>query len=421
MVEIKLSQGAKPGHGGVLPAAKVSRRSQQTRGVPMGEDCISPSQPLRLLHADRDDGVHRRDAPAVGRQAGGLQALHRPRVGVPGHLQGDAGDRHLPRLHRRRRQGGRHRRRPAGVQRPYRHADAAGPLLRAQRAGRLRPRASTSSSARPARSSPPSTSPACWRIGADWCNAARGFMFAVGCIQSQSLPHRPLPDRRRHPGPAAPARALRARQGRARLQLPHAPPCTSWPRLTAAAGFDHPSEFKPIHISRRISPSEVATFADMYPALSEGELVAGTGNPRWSQAVGPRQRAFVPRRGPLDAGICCGPGFLGPAMRDQEKTRGNAMTAPFDFAPLLAPGTPAPAAKFNGFPKYNFVGGHNDAKHVPVQALIDAGDRRAEARGHRRSRPTASTAARWATSRCASSCRPSSRATPASSAPPTRS
>jgi 2-aminoadipate transaminase len=48
------------------------------------------------------------------------------------------------------------------------------------------------------------------------------------------------------------------------------------------------------------------------------------------------------------------------------------MTAPFDIAPLLAPGTPAPAAKYNGFPKYNFVGGHNDADHVPVQALIDA-------------------------------------------------
>ncbi len=48
------------------------------------------------------------------------------------------------------------------------------------------------------------------------------------------------------------------------------------------------------------------------------------------------------------------------------------MTAPFDFAPLLAPGTPAPAAKWNGFPKYNFIGGHNDAKNVPVQALIDA-------------------------------------------------
>lgn len=48
------------------------------------------------------------------------------------------------------------------------------------------------------------------------------------------------------------------------------------------------------------------------------------------------------------------------------------MTAPFDFTPLLAPGTPAPAVKWNGFPKYNFIGGHNDANHVPVEALIEA-------------------------------------------------
>lgn len=48
------------------------------------------------------------------------------------------------------------------------------------------------------------------------------------------------------------------------------------------------------------------------------------------------------------------------------------MTAPFDFAPLLAPGTPAPAAKWNGFPMYNFVGGHNDADNVPVDALVEA-------------------------------------------------
>src|SRR5580658_9285181 len=48
------------------------------------------------------------------------------------------------------------------------------------------------------------------------------------------------------------------------------------------------------------------------------------------------------------------------------------MTAPFDFAPLLAAGLPAPAAKWNGFPKYNFVGGHNDASQVPVDELIAA-------------------------------------------------
>ena len=43
-------------------------------------------------------------------------------------------------------------------------------------------------------------------------------------------------------------------------------------------------------------------------------------------------------------------------MWNSGKTQGNAMTAPFDLAPLLAPGTPAPAVKWNGFPKYNFIG-----------------------------------------------------------------
>jgi 2-aminoadipate transaminase len=50
----------------------------------------------------------------------------------------------------------------------------------------------------------------------------------------------------------------------------------------------------------------------------------------------------------------------------------NTSGAPFDFGPLLAPNLPPAAAKFNGFPKYNFVGGHNDASQVPVDALIAA-------------------------------------------------
>ena len=48
------------------------------------------------------------------------------------------------------------------------------------------------------------------------------------------------------------------------------------------------------------------------------------------------------------------------------------MTAPFDVAPLLAPDTPPPAIKWQGFPKYNFIGGHIDAKHIPVEELIAA-------------------------------------------------
>ncbi|MCA9537636.1 MAG: FMN-binding glutamate synthase family protein [Myxococcales bacterium] len=42
-IEIKLSQGAKPGRGGVLPAPKVTAEVSQIRGIPMGKDCISPS------------------------------------------------------------------------------------------------------------------------------------------------------------------------------------------------------------------------------------------------------------------------------------------------------------------------------------------------------------------------------------------
>jgi 2-aminoadipate transaminase len=44
----------------------------------------------------------------------------------------------------------------------------------------------------------------------------------------------------------------------------------------------------------------------------------------------------------------------------------------FDFAPLLAPSLPPPAAKWTGFLKYNFTGGNNDAEHVPVDRLIAA-------------------------------------------------
>lgn len=43
MIEIKISQGAKPGHGGVLPAAKITPEIAVTRGVPMGIDCVSPA------------------------------------------------------------------------------------------------------------------------------------------------------------------------------------------------------------------------------------------------------------------------------------------------------------------------------------------------------------------------------------------
>jgi 2-aminoadipate transaminase len=45
---------------------------------------------------------------------------------------------------------------------------------------------------------------------------------------------------------------------------------------------------------------------------------------------------------------------------------------PFDLAPLLAPNLPPPAARWTGFAKYNFIGGHNDPAHVPLEGLLAA-------------------------------------------------
>ena len=47
----------------------------------------------------------------------------------------------------------------------------------------------------------------------------------------------------------------------------------------------------------------------------------------------------------------------------------------FDYGDLLRPGLPAAAARWTGFPKFNFVGGHNDAGSVPVEGLIAAATR----------------------------------------------
>ena len=131
MIEIKLSQGAKPGHGGVLPAPKVSKEISETRGVPMGVDCVSParhsafSTPLEMMAF-----ITQLRNSTSGGKTGGLQAAHRPPVGVHSTRQGHAGDGRPARLHRRRRGRGRHGRGAHRIRRPHRHADARGAAVR---------------------------------------------------------------------------------------------------------------------------------------------------------------------------------------------------------------------------------------------------------------------------------------------------
>ncbi|MCX7633200.1 MAG: FMN-binding glutamate synthase family protein, partial [Turneriella sp.] len=70
MIEIKLSQGAKPGKGGILPAAKVTAEIAEIRGVPKGKDCISPNHHAEFSTVDEMIRFIERIAAATGLPVG---------------------------------------------------------------------------------------------------------------------------------------------------------------------------------------------------------------------------------------------------------------------------------------------------------------------------------------------------------------
>ena len=111
-------------------------------------------------------------------------------------------------------------------------------------------------------------------LGADWCNAARGFMFAVGCIQSQTCHTGKCPtgvatqDPRRQRALVVPDKASRVHQF-------HQNTLKALAELLSAAGLSHPDQVGPEHIARRTSPSEVKSFAALHRFLESGELLRG--------------------------------------------------------------------------------------------------------------------------------------------------
>ena len=132
-------------------------------------------------------------------------------------------------------------------------------------------------------------------LGADWCNSARGFMFALGCIQAQSCHTDRCPtgvstqDRARQ-------RALVVLDKTERVHNFHRATIESLAELVAAAGLEHPLQLALAHFSRRVSPHEVKSFAELYPLLAPGELIAGGGDERfkiaWAMASAKEFRAL---------------------------------------------------------------------------------------------------------------------------------
>ncbi len=294
MVELKLSQGAKPGHGGVLPAAKVTPEIAEARGVPLGVDCVSParhsafSTPLEMLHF-----IARMRELSGGKPAGFKFALGHPweffgickamlETGIlPDFIVVDGGE------------GG------TGAA-PLEFTDHIGtPLQEALLLVHntlvglnLRDRIRLGASGKVISAFDLARTLA---MGADWCNAARGFMFALGCVQSQSCHTDHCPtgvatqDPRRQ-------RALVVPDKSQRVFNFHRNTLHALGELIGAAGLQHPGDLRPQHIVRRISGSEIRQLSDLYKFVKPGELLV---NPAahavyetyWSQAS---SRSFDP-------------------------------------------------------------------------------------------------------------------------------
>ena len=293
MVELKLSQGAKPGHGGVLPAAKVSLEIAAARGVPPGVDCISPSR-----HSTFSTPIEMMEFIAKMRcLSGGKPAGFKLCIGHPWEFlavckamveteiypdfivvdgkEGGTGAAPLEFVD--------HLGMPAreglnfvhnaliGINARHRiKLGAAGKIISAFDIARV------------------------MALGADWCNSARGFMFALGCIQSQSCHTDHCPTGVATQDPTR-RRALVVPDKAERVSNFQRATVEALAELVAAAGLNHPSEFAPAHFSRRVSPHEVKSFAELYPPLEPGELLAGTGDKRyeiaWSKASAAEFRA----------------------------------------------------------------------------------------------------------------------------------
>ena len=281
MVEIKLSQGAKPGHGGVLPGPKVSPEIAEARGVPIGVDCISPARhgafktPLELMHfiaqlrelsGGKPVGFklcigHAWEFMAICKAM--LETGIRPDFIVIDGSEGGTGAA------------------------PLEFVDHVGTPLREGLvlAHNCLVGAGLRSSIRLGASGRVVTGFDMARLlalGADWCNAARGFMFALGCIQAQACHTDRCPtgvstqNLLRQRGLVVGDKAPRVRQF-------HHSTLAALGELVGAAGLAHPSELRPMHILKRISPSEVKSFAEVYTFLAQRELITGTANTYYAQ------------------------------------------------------------------------------------------------------------------------------------------
>ncbi|MEZ5706292.1 MAG: FMN-binding glutamate synthase family protein [Burkholderiaceae bacterium] len=271
MIEIKLSQGAKPGHGGVLPGAKVTAEIAAARGIPEGQDCVSPAahsafaSPIELLHF-----TARLRELSGGKPTGFKLCIGHPwewfaiaramlETGItPDFIVVDGGE------------GG------TGAA-PLEFTNHVGAplqeglhLVHNTLIGlNLRDRIKIGAAGKIISAFDILHAMA---LGADWCNSARGFMFALGCIQAQTCHTGNCPTGVTTQDPVR-QQALVVPNKATRVYNFHHQTLHALKELVQAAGLQHPNEITANHIVRRVSENEVQLLTKLMPNMPPGALL----------------------------------------------------------------------------------------------------------------------------------------------------
>jgi glutamate synthase domain-containing protein 2 len=261
MIELKLSQGAKPGHGGVLPGSKVTVEIATTRGVPVGVDCVSPaahsafSTPIEMMHF-----IEKLRTLSGGKPTGFKLCIGHPwewfsmvkamlATGITPDfivVDGAEGGTGAAPLEFTDHVGSplqeglllvHNTLRGVGL-REHIKIGCAGKVISAFDIARL------------------------MALGADWCNSARGFMFALGCLQAQTCHTGTCPTGVATQDPVR-QQALVVPDKASRVFNFHQQTMHALQELVQAAGIGHPNQITPHHIVRRSADQKVRSLSQL--------------------------------------------------------------------------------------------------------------------------------------------------------------
>ncbi len=271
MIEIKLSQGAKPGHGGILPAAKVTEEIAKIRLVEMGKDVLSPpyhtafTTPLEMLAF-----IKRLRELSGGKPVGFKLCIGRKsqfiaickgmiKTGImPDFITVDGGE------------GG------TGAA-PLEFSNSVGMPLRDGLAFvadtlngfALKRHIRIIASGKVATGFDLVKN---LSLGADMCNSARAMMLAVGCIQALECNTNKCPTGVATQNPSL-TKGLVVEDKKVRVKNFHEETVKSAVELMAASGIAHPKNLHRSFIYRRVSASQIQSYAEAYPYILRGALL----------------------------------------------------------------------------------------------------------------------------------------------------